>query len=48
MFEVNWVKNHLLKLVIHKSMDFDGIHPPVLSELVDVVARPLSISFEMP
>lgn len=47
MVEDNWVSIHLLKLAVHKYMDPDGIHPPVLNELVDITARPLSIIFEM-
>lgn len=47
MVEDNWVSTHLLKLAVHKYMDPDGIHPPVLNELVDITARPLSIIFEM-
>ncbi|KFV92796.1 hypothetical protein N326_10795, partial [Eurypyga helias] len=36
----------LRKLKVHKSMRPDGIHPRVLKEMVDGVAKPLSIIFE--
>ncbi|GAB0177485.1 mitochondrial enolase superfamily member 1 [Grus japonensis] len=41
------VREHLGKLDTHKSMDPDGMHPQVLRELADVIARLLSITFEM-
>lgn len=46
MVEDNWVRNHLVKRDIQKPMGPDGIHPSVLSELVGIIARPLSIIFE--
>ncbi|KFW66739.1 hypothetical protein AS28_10722, partial [Pygoscelis adeliae] len=40
------VRDRLRHLKVHKSMGPDEIHPRVLKELVDEVAKPLPIVFE--
>ena len=44
--KLHQVKEHADKLDICKSMGPDGLHPELLVELADVIARTLSIIFE--
>ncbi|KFV93634.1 hypothetical protein N326_09723, partial [Eurypyga helias] len=46
MVREDQVREHLRNLKVHKSMGPDGIHPWVLKERVDGVAKHLSITSE--
>jgi len=39
-FEEDLIRDHLGKLA-HKSMGYDWMHPQVLRELLEVIAKPL-------
>ena len=42
----DWVRDHLGKLDLHRSIGPDGMHPQVLKDLADAVAKLLSIICE--
>lgn len=42
----NQVSDHLRNLEVHKSMGPDEIHPPVLRELAEAMAKPLCITLK--
>ncbi|KFP86502.1 LINE-1 reverse transcriptase, partial [Acanthisitta chloris] len=44
--EEDQVRDHLRNLNVHKSMGPDEIHPQVLKELTNKVAKPLCIIFQ--
>jgi len=47
MIDNELVWDLLQKLDTHKSMGLDGLYPRVLRELVDMVAKPLSIILQL-
>ncbi|KFV96041.1 RNA-directed DNA polymerase from mobile element jockey, partial [Eurypyga helias] len=46
MVSEDQIREHLRSLKVHRSMQPDGIHPRVMRELSDEVAKPLSIIFK--
>ncbi|KFW00960.1 hypothetical protein N326_11204, partial [Eurypyga helias] len=46
MVSEDQVREHLRNLKVHKSMGPDGIHPRGLKELVDGIAKTLSLIFK--
>ena len=47
MVEEDKLREDLSKLVICKSMGPGGMHPQMLWEMADVIARPLLIIFDL-
>jgi len=46
MIQVETVSKQLLHLDCHKSMEPDGIHPRLLRELAEMIAKLLSIIYQ--
>lgn len=44
--EEDWLRDYLSKLGMAKRTGPEGLRPPVLREVADVTARPLSIIFK--